>query len=489
MLGTVDLRSETAFSERRLPNSINIPFTKLVLCWHEFPARNCEFQVLCPDVHIEEAETLIRERGWKRFSIVSELTPGIIDRYVPHTKPSLLFSPSPFLVECIELIESQLGEHATCCDIGCGSGRDSVWLASKSKASFPYVNHSYGSTQWSVTAVDCFPKMLVNAAEAASRVDVELKLVQAKISKDKVKPVKGCAVYPFHENKYDLVLLVRFCEKGFFPAVANMVREGGFVLCSTFSEVNMDQGPTSEARVLAQGEVATLLGECFDVLIDRIDFEASDGRPLNCFLAKRVSSASIYDQVSNALLLGDEARFFDLHSSLSQLVCLENQADERFAITTRGFWSVPPSRVGFESLKLFIGDNRVLSVGSGYGVWEFLLSQFGIQVVATDIEKPNESIVPFPIEVYSSVEAVNAYPEHECMLFNWPHCHIAMASEALECFSGTRLIYVGEPEGGCTGDPVFHEILREKWVLANTIEIPQWYALNDCIWLYTRRVG
>jgi len=51
----------------------------------------------------------------------------------------IVFTPNPFLINRINVIERGLGlregkeseRKFTCCDVGCGSGRDSVWLAKR----------------------------------------------------------------------------------------------------------------------------------------------------------------------------------------------------------------------------------------------------------------------------------------------------------------------------------------------------------------------
>ncbi|CAN0537472.1 unnamed protein product, partial [Ectocarpus sp. 12 AP-2014] len=71
--------------------------------------------------------------------------------------PSTLFTPSPFLTRAAAVIEPHL-RHAwlplTCIDIGCGAGRDAVWLAKRG---------------WRVTAMDCWNQALQKAAQLARR--------------------------------------------------------------------------------------------------------------------------------------------------------------------------------------------------------------------------------------------------------------------------------------------------------------------------------
>ena len=49
----------------------------------------------------------------------------------------IVFTPNPFLASRMDVIEKGLGigghsnKRAACCDIGCGSGRDSIWICKR----------------------------------------------------------------------------------------------------------------------------------------------------------------------------------------------------------------------------------------------------------------------------------------------------------------------------------------------------------------------
>src|SRR5262249_778993 len=77
-------------------------------------------------------------------------------------------------------------------------------------------------------------------------------------------------------------------------------------------------------------------------------------------------------------------------------------------------------------------------------------------------------------------------PEHTLMLC-WPPYEDHMAALALERYRGTRVIYIGEGAGGCTGNDAFHAALAEQWDLVTSHEIPQWQGLHDEVDVYARR--
>ncbi|WP_280294628.1 hypothetical protein [Nocardia abscessus] len=65
-----------------------------------------------------------------------------------------------------------------------------------------------------------------------------------------------------------------------------------------------------------------------------------------------------------------------------------------------------------------------------------------------------------------------------------------MASEALELFEargGRRLIYVGEPKGGKTGDDAFFDRLSHSWTLASQdAQFVSWWNLADMAQCWVR---
>lgn len=94
----------------------------------------------------------------------------------------------------------------------------------------------------------------------------------------------------FHRRRYDVVVGVRFLEKTFLPQMAEMVRPGGFLVYSTFADgAQYMKGPKNLNRIVMKGELARAFGgdKGFLVLIDRIE-HSEDGRPLNCFLARKL---------------------------------------------------------------------------------------------------------------------------------------------------------------------------------------------------------
>ncbi|WP_280383081.1 hypothetical protein [Nocardia wallacei] len=67
----------------------------------------------------------------------------------------------------------------------------------------------------------------------------------------------------------------------------------------------------------------------------------------------------------------------------------------------------------------------------------------------------------------------------------------AMASEALAAFEaagGDRMVYIGEPKGGKTGDDAFFDALAARWVLeSEDAQFVSWWNLADRAQCWIRR--
>jgi hypothetical protein len=66
-----------------------------------------------------------------------------------------------------------------------------------------------------------------------------------------------------------------------------------------------------------------------------------------------------------------------------------------------------------------------------------------------------------------------------------------MASTALRAFEdpgGQRLVYIGEPQGGKTGDDAFFDRLNQAWKLESVdTQHVAWWSLADVAQAWTRR--
>jgi hypothetical protein len=149
-----------------------------------------------------------------------------------------------------------------------------------------------------------------------------------------------------------------------------------------------------------------------------------------------------------------------------------------------------PSKDAVAKLKDFCGEDSVLEIGSGLGLWAYLMKLSGIKIIATDIGEKGEYGIDFskswtPIQIIGHLEALKTF-ESNVLFLSWPTDQNEMSQECLDAFTGNKLVYVGECFGGSTATDVFFKKLHEKFTLKEMVDIPQWAWIYDKIYLYER---
>lgn len=150
----------------------------------------------------------------------------------------------------------------------------------------------------------------------------------------------------------------------------------------------------------------------------------------------------------------------------------------------------------------FCDSRRVVELGAGRGYWAAQLSQAGLTVEAYELEPPSKiENVSFPradgqLDVWHPVAALDeldldSQPDRVLLLCWPPGWGNTMASDALAAFEragGERLIYIGEPKGGKTGDDAFFDALSARWRLETAdVRFVSWWNLADMAQGWVRR--
>lgn len=161
-----------------------------------------------------------------------------------------------------------------------------------------------------------------------------------------------------------------------------------------------------------------------------------------------------------------------------------------------------PSPQTLEWVASVAGGHTVVELGAGRGYWARLLAAAGVTVRAFDAQPPDISANPsfpaaagqpavwFPV---GGLDEFTAALNTDSVLFLcWPPgWGDTMASEALALFEsrgGRRLVFVGEPKGGKTGDAAFFDRLAANWSL-NSVDdhFVVWWNLTDSAQCWVRR--
>ena len=134
--------------------------------------------------------------------------------------------------------------------------------------------------------------------------------------------------------------------------------------------------------------------------------------------------------------------------------------------------------------------HSVLEVGAGNGYLAMRLRQQGVQMNATDISTLADNLYALGNNYHTDVEIMEAKRAIEtftptALVWSWPVPETA-SGRALEAFDGQSLIYIGEQHSGCTGGPLFKQILTERYRKPENFYIPSFPGIHDCIAAYEK---
>jgi len=147
-------------------------------------------------------------------------------------------------------------------------------------------------------------------------------------------------------------------------------------------------------------------------------------------------------------------------------------------------WAVPNPH----AIKTIAALSPIVEIGAGSGYWAYLLTEAGADVVAYDMVVRGDrdwsfAKLWFPV-VRGGIEMAAKHGDRTLMLC-WPPYDTPMAANALCCYPGNTVVYIGEGSGGCTGSHAFHHQI-EMWECIHDIDIPQYCAIHDRLFIYRR---
>lgn len=145
-------------------------------------------------------------------------------------------------------------------------------------------------------------------------------------------------------------------------------------------------------------------------------------------------------------------------------------------------------------LAQFIGSRKVLEIMSGTGALAKALEDEGVDIIATDDFSWKATFAGqwTKVEKRSALSAVKKYGRSvDFIIMSWPYLD-DMALKSLEKMRSInpdcRLIYIGEPKGGCNANDGFFSraVLDEYDRALEPVrqEYPCWHSFNDTVCLY-----
>ncbi len=209
--------------------------------------------------------------------------------------PHHLWRPCDILDDVLAAAGTRTGSAL---DVGCGSGRDTVYLASRG---------------WHVVGLDNLAAALERARQLAGRfgcggrVDLLQCDVRERGAIERLLLRRGAG--PGADQRvlgFDMILVVRFIERPLMPALVGALREGGYFVYGHFLEDDAEEGGDEKKRLrkrtakwpeerkpLKRGELVSILRahhEEWEVILldETTPAAAGDRRPFVRLVAKKM---------------------------------------------------------------------------------------------------------------------------------------------------------------------------------------------------------
>lgn len=161
---------------------------------------------------------------------------------------------------------------------------------------------------------------------------------------------------------------------------------------------------------------------------------------------------------------------------------------DRHEHVRRYSWTITaPATVGFVAEH---AGPRLVDPMAGTGWWAHLLTQAGVDVVAYDLgpganDWHKGAPLHHRVEEADGVDAVTMHADR-ALLLAWPPYDDPAGARIVRAYGGSRVIYIGEGDFGCTGDDDLHELLAKEWrEVADHVPV-QWFGMHDRITVFER---
>lgn len=265
----IDARGFEAFQESHFKTATHLPWPELKQRMNELPARPAKLQLLADRLYLEEAHSFLTEKGYQiewslsdtAFQSLLKKSPGLA---VSGTDSRILWSPSPLIKTFVTEYANQSSADTKplALDIGCGGGRDAVYLSMNG---------------WDVTGIDHKKTVMQRAKQLASFHHQHVHWLTCSVKEP------GC----LPSQPVDLIVIIRYLNRALFDNIKTLLKPNGYLVFQTFVEgVEAFGSPKNPNYILKKGELAKTFKD-FRIIVDRID-TLNDGRPVASFIAQKI---------------------------------------------------------------------------------------------------------------------------------------------------------------------------------------------------------
>ena len=291
LIHLVDVRERDEFNSGHCAGSTNIPLSGIpdLLC--ALPPRDCPEpqKVIVIGSCLSQAQKAAESISQAKYNVVKCVS--IDDMICDSKEPSKrLWRHSPALERVIDIVEKELKEHKLpfdVLDVGCGSGRDVVYL---------------GTRGWKGLACDNNDRLLPCAEKLADLEGIDKESLRTLfVDLDGKGALQELQKHSFEsDGMFSLVHGCRYLDRRMFftedeldeaedkesiPSLLKLVRKGGFVVWMTFTFPCTK--PSKEKHVLKKDELKTLCDKLGWKIHEHGEIVLGDGRPVQYICAQR----------------------------------------------------------------------------------------------------------------------------------------------------------------------------------------------------------
>lgn len=271
-LPLIDCRPFSAYCAGHCAGATSLPATEMPWRMHELP-RSTQPVALCgDDASLHTASEFLARKGY-RIASQTVWTPKLANNLQVHgqleagTNSRQLWQPAPLLRHFVtELMPAHGITPGKGLDIACGSGRDTVYLATQG---------------WQMTGIDCIEAALQRARLLANLNGVSIQTECRDLETGTNPFVQDAAA------SVDLMCVARYLHRPLFPWLKRLLKPGAIVIYQTFMQ-GCEHTPLGRPRnpnfLLRPGELAKQFAEA-DILLDEVETLA-DGRPVSAFICR-----------------------------------------------------------------------------------------------------------------------------------------------------------------------------------------------------------
>lgn len=255
----------------------SIPAAEMPARMHELPSTSEPVAVCGDGAALQQGSTFLLGKGYQVVRQI-EWTAGLQTSLSaagrletgPHSQR--LWQPAPLIARFVADLAPTHGiMPGNGLDIGCGAGRDLVYLA------------MHG---WQMTGIDYIPAALQRARQLAvsQQVSIHTECLDLETGSDPFTH--------FATGQFDLITVARYLHRPLFAWMKRLLKPGGVLIYQTFMQGAEQFGsPRNPNYLLKPGELAGLFADA-DILLDAVETLA-DGRPVSAFIARQKTSQGV----------------------------------------------------------------------------------------------------------------------------------------------------------------------------------------------------